>query len=68
MARDFSAGFRTSGRAEPTSVSLAADAAACVAAHAHHAADARLLLDVLGLTDAAPVARALLRMTRKETQ
>lgn len=65
MARDITAGVQTSNPS-PSDVAASASAAVCVASHAHHADDARLLLDVLGLSEAAPIARALLRMNRKE--
>lgn len=44
-----------------------ADAVACVASHAQSPEDARLLLEVLGLTEAAPLARTLLKVARRRT-
>lgn len=67
MSRDITSGVQTT-RAATADVSIAADAVACIATHARGAEDARLLLDVLGLTEAAPIARAVLRVNRKETR
>ena len=68
MARDITSGVQTTRTDSPDLV-IAAGAAACVASHARGAADARHLLDVLGLTEVAPIARAVLRTTtRKEAR
>jgi hypothetical protein len=67
VSRDITSGVQTSRPAAPDVVA-AAGAVACVVSRARTAADARLLLDVLGLTEVAPIARAVLRTTRKETR
>lgn len=65
MPADLAAGFAQSARALPADDLQEADAAACVASHAQDANDARLLLDALGLTEAAPLARAVLKLSRR---
>lgn len=67
MSRDVTSGVQTT-RTGPPDLLAATGAVACIATHARSVADARLLLDVLGLTEAAPIARAVLRTTRKETR
>lgn len=63
MARDITSGVQTTRPDSPDTVRQI-DAVACIASNARTVADARLLLDVLGLTDAAPLARAVLKFTR----
>lgn len=68
MPRDITSGVQTTRPGSPDAV-RDIGAVACIASNAHGAADARLLLDVLGLTDAAPLARAVLKIAtrRKES-
>lgn len=63
MPRDITSGVQTTRPGSPDTV-RDVGAVACVASNARTAADARQLLDVLGLTDAAPLARAVLKFNR----
>jgi hypothetical protein len=63
MPRDITSGVQTTRPGRPDAV-REIGAVACVASNALTAADARELLDALGLTDVAPLARAALKFTR----
>lgn len=65
MPADLCAGYTQTGTGSKPDAVRDANAVTLVASHAKSAADARLLLDALGLTDAAPLAATLLKLGRR---